>query len=169
MLFGDWESLLRVLAIGLPTYAGLVVLLRVSGNRTLSKMNSFDLVVTIAFGSTLSTILINKNVSLASGLSAIALLVLLQLVITWLSVRFAVVNRLIKSQPVLLIREGQFLHASMKKVRITEDEIRSAIRQQGLGGIEEVAAAVLETDGSVSVIAVHRQGSLNALEDVKSG
>jgi uncharacterized membrane protein YcaP (DUF421 family) len=65
MFFDSWSDLAHVPAVGTLAYVGLIILLRASGNRTLSKMNSFDLVVTVAFGSTLSTILVNKDVSLA--------------------------------------------------------------------------------------------------------
>lgn len=87
-------------------YAGLVVLLRISGNRTLSKMNSFDLVVTVAFGSTLSTILVNKDVSLAEGLTALALLVVLQLIVTWCSVRSRFISKVVETEPTMLLHDG---------------------------------------------------------------
>lgn len=166
MFFDGWGSLFRIALIGTFAYTGTVFLLRISGNRTLSKMNSFDLVVTIAFGSTLSTILIDSRISLAEGLTAIALLVALQFVITWLSVRSRGLSRAVKTQPTLLVRDGEYQRPAMKQVRVTEEEIRSAVRRHGLGGVEQVAAVVLETDGSMSVISIDRKGSLGALQDV---
>jgi uncharacterized membrane protein YcaP (DUF421 family) len=166
MLFDGWTDLIRVLVIGTLAYIGLVVLLRISGNRTLSKMNSFDLVVTIAFGSALASALLDKKIALAEGLVAIALLVLLQFIVTWLSVRFASVNGIVKSRPTMLLRDGQLIHEALKTARVTEDEIFAAVRQHGMGGLEQIAAVVLETDGSLSVIAQKRQGSASALEGV---
>jgi len=163
MFFDGWDSILRVVAVGVLAYAGLVLLLRISGNRTLSKMNSFDLVVTVAFGSTLSTIIVNKNVSLATGLAALALLVLLQYVITWTSVRVRLFNAAVKTQATLLVRDGALLHDAMRRVRITEDEIRSAVRKQGHGSLDPIAAVVLETDGSLAVIATDKAGDRAAL------
>ena len=89
--FSSWTSIARVLLVGVAAYAGLVLLLlllRVSGKRTLTKMNTFDLVVTMALGSTLATVLLTKSVALADRLTAFALLILLQYGLTWLSVRF---------------------------------------------------------------------------------
>lgn len=166
MIFDSWDNLARVLVLGITGYVGLVVLLRISGNRTLSKMNSFDLVVTIAFGSILASILINSSTTLAQGLVAIALLVCLQFCITWLSVRSGRINRLITTRPTLLVENGCFLRQALKSVRVTEDEIRAAIRQNGYGGVEQVAAVVLESDGSLSVIGADRQGSKSALTAV---
>lgn len=167
MFFEDWENIWRVGLIGTLAYAGLVFLLRISGNRTLSKMNSFDLVVTVAFGSTLSTILINRNVTLAEGLAAVALLVILQFVITWLSVRSRRVNGIVKTTPTLLMNDSGFLGDAMRSVRVTEDEIRAAIRQHGIGSVDQVSAVILETDGSLSVISQEKAGNLSALEGVK--
>ena len=75
MFFDNWSDLLRVVVVGTLAYASLVVLLRISGKRTLSKMNAFDLVVTVALGSTLATVLLTKDVALVEGMLAFALLV----------------------------------------------------------------------------------------------
>jgi uncharacterized membrane protein YcaP (DUF421 family) len=74
-------------------YVVLVVFLRLSGLRTLSKLNAFDLVVTVALGSTLATVLLTKDVALADGALAFALLIALQFVVTWSSVRVGWLRR----------------------------------------------------------------------------
>lgn len=78
MVFDSWFGLLRVLVVGTIAYAALVLLLRVSGKRTLAKLNAFDLIVTVALGSTLATVLLSKSVALVEGLAAFALLAGLQ-------------------------------------------------------------------------------------------
>ena len=84
----------------------LLLLLRVSGKRTLTRMNAFDLVVTVALGSTLATVLLTKSVALAEGLTAFVLLIFLQFVLTWLFVRSQAASRLVKSEPTLLVYQG---------------------------------------------------------------
>lgn len=167
MFFDNWDNVMRVVVIGSLAYAGLLVLLRISGNRTLSKMNSFDLVVTIAFGSILSTILMDRNIALAEGLTAIALLVFLQFAVTWLSVRSGLVSNVVKTRPTVLMLDGQFLHDAMKLVRVTENEICAAVRQCGIGGVEQVAVVIMEADGSLSVIKVQSRGSGDAIRGVR--
>ncbi|SDC32666.1 DUF421 domain-containing protein [Belnapia rosea] len=152
MFFDNWMGLLRVVIIGTLAYTALVLLLRVTGKRTLSKMNAFDLVVTVALGSTLATVLLSKDVALAEGVVAFTLLVLLQYAITWLSVRSDRVRSLVKAEPCLLLRDGQFLREAMRRERVTEDEVQAAARAQGIASLDDAAAAVLETDGSLSVI-----------------
>jgi uncharacterized membrane protein YcaP (DUF421 family) len=115
-------------------------------------MNAFDFVVTVALGSTLASVLLSKDVSLAQGVLALALLIGLQLVITWLSVRIRWVRRLVTGEPSLLLYRGEYLDRALKRTRVTRDEIRSAIRNAGLSTIEQAEAVVLETDGSFSVV-----------------
>ncbi len=99
MFFNGWMTLARTGIVGLAAYAPLVVLLRVAGKRSLSKMNAFDFVVTVALGSTLATVLLSKDVALAEGALAFALLLFLQFGITWLAVRSQIVSHLVKSNP----------------------------------------------------------------------
>jgi uncharacterized membrane protein YcaP (DUF421 family) len=158
--------LLRVVVVGVLAYAVLVLLLRVSGKRTLSKMNAFDLVVTVALGSTLATVLLSKSVALAEGLLALALLIFVQFVVTWSSVRSSTVQRLVKDEPMLLFYEGRFLRDAMRAERVTKEEIEAAMRQQGFASLGEVGAAVLETDGSMTVIPGADSGSASTLTNV---
>lgn len=152
MFFEGWAVLLRTAAIGILAYFGLIVFLRVTGKRTLSKMNAFDFIVTVALGSTLATILLSKDVTLVQGALALALLVSLQFVITWSSVRIRWIRQLVTGEPSLLLFHGEFLHESMRRERVTEDEIRSAVRSAGMAAIADVEAVVLETDGSFSIV-----------------
>ncbi len=136
MFFDGWPNLGRVLIVGVLAYLGLIVLLRLSGKRTLAKMNAFDCVVTVALGSTLATVLLSKDVALAKGLAAFATLIALQFIIAWLSVRSQMVSGFVKSEPSLLLYRGRFLHEALRRERVTEGEIRSAVRQGGHGTLE---------------------------------
>ncbi len=156
MIFHSWQDLARLLTIGAAAYVALVFLLRISGKRTLSKMNAFDFVVTVALGSTLATVLLDKSISLVEGISALALLIALQFVITWLSVRLKWVDTLVKSEPTLIASEGQYLTRAMRKQRVTKHEIDSALREHGYQAMSDIACVVLETDGSISVVPKRR-------------
>ena len=166
MFFDNPMALLRTLVVGTLAYVALVALLRLSGKRTLSKWNAFDMVVTVAFGSTLATALLSRDTTLAQGVLAFALLVALQWSLTWLAVRFPAVERWIKAEPTLLLLRGELRHDAMRRARVTEGEIRAAVRAQGLTALEDVEAVVLETDGSVSVLPA-RGSSGSAMRDVQ--
>jgi uncharacterized membrane protein YcaP (DUF421 family) len=152
MFFDGWADLQRVLIVGVCAYVGLVALLRITGKRTLSKMNAFDLVVTVALGSSLATILLSRDVALAEGLTAFVLLIFLQYAVAWASARSALVRTLVKAEPTLLVRNGVLLHATLKRERVAPDEVLAAIRASGHGELHTIAAVVLETDGEFSVI-----------------
>lgn len=159
MFFDSWFGLLRVVVVGILAYGGLVLMLRTSGKRTLSKMNAFDLIVTVALGSTLATVLLSNSVPLAEGLLALALLIALQFAITFLSLRFERVQQFVKAQPRLLVHRGRLLPAALRNERVTREEIWAALRAAGLGGVEDADAVVLETDGTFSVLKTMGSGS----------
>lgn len=164
--FDSWAVLARTLVVGVLAYLILVIWLRISGKRTLSKWNAFDFIVTIALGSTLASILTSKTVALIQGALALGLLVGMQFAITWLSVRLGWVRKLVKGEPTLLLDDGRICHAALRAQRVTESELRAAVRSKGIAALEDVAAVVLETDGTFSVIGRSGGGSCSALEDV---
>lgn len=152
MFFNSWDNIWRTLIVGVLAYAALVLLLRLSGKRTLSKMNAFDLIVTVALGSTLATILLNKKVALAEGFTAFFILIMLQYIVAWSSVRSDGFKRLIKADPKLIFYHGKYLKENIVKERVLEVEILQAARSSGINSMDQVEAVVLETDGSISVI-----------------
>lgn len=166
MFFDQWSDLVRVLVVGTAAYASLVLILRLSGKRTLAKLNAFDLVVSVALGSTLATVLLSGDVSLAEGVGAMALLVVLQLVVAWLSARSRRARQVVKSSPSLLLHRGVLLEERLLAHRVTPGEVRQAARAHGFGGLDLLEAVVLETDGSLSVVASDSAGAGDALEDV---
>jgi uncharacterized membrane protein YcaP (DUF421 family) len=167
LFFDGWENIIRTLVVGICAYAALVTLVRVSGKRTLSKMNAFDLIVTVALGSTLAAILLNVDVALAEGVTALALLIVLQYVIAWLSVRSSIVTKIVKSEPRLLFFRGEFLEEALQAERVIHAEVISAIRASGTAQLSKVEAVILETDGSFTVLQRTDDEEPSALKGVK--
>jgi uncharacterized membrane protein YcaP (DUF421 family) len=151
LFYDDWTGLVRVVVVGTAAYLALILLLRISGKRTLAKLNAFDFVVTVALGSTLATLLLSSTVALAEGIAALALLIGLQYVMAWASTRSRRMERLVKSEPTLVYR-GDYLRGAMRRERITEDELRQAARGQGHPDLSSITAIVLETDGTLSIL-----------------
>jgi len=151
-LFTGWDPIIRILVVGAAAYFALVVVLRASGKRTLSKLNAFDLVVTVAIGSTFSSILTSKDLALAEGVAALALLVGLQYAVTFLSVRIKGIDKLVKSEPSLLLKDGKPLPGALRHQRVTQEELLAAIRTSGGAQLSDAAFVVLESDGSLSAV-----------------
>ena len=158
IFFSNWDSILRTFIISILAYFSLVMMLRISGKRTLSQMKEFDFIVTVALGSTLATVLLNKDVALADGALAMALLIFLQYMLATASVRSKAFSKLISSEPTLVLFKGQFLRDALKKERVTENEIRSVLRENGVISIADVEAVVMESNGKFTVVG---EGSLS--------
>jgi uncharacterized membrane protein YcaP (DUF421 family) len=147
-----WIDYAMVPAVALAAYAWLIFVLRVTGKRTLSKLNAFDFSITVAFGSALATIIIDQNTGILRGCLALAVLALLQYVVTKLSLWSKLFRTVVRSRPTLLVENGRVFPKAMSYERVTRDEIAEAVRNHGYGQLDAVGVVVLETDGSFSVI-----------------
>ena len=119
MWFDTWSDVLRVLLVGVASYAALVVFIRVSGKRALAQLNAFDFVVTVALGSTLATILLSSDVSYVEGAIALALLLALQVIVAFLAARWHRVRRLTTASPTVLLKSGRFDDAALRRTRLS--------------------------------------------------
>ena len=152
IFWSGWEPILRILVVGTLTYMGIVILLRVSGKRTLASMNAFDFIITIAMGSAFGRILTAHKVSIAETFTTFLLLVGLQYVLSYIEVRSSVFSKLITSRPTLLFYNGNFLEKEMLKEKVRKKDLLGAVRKKRFSSMLEVEAIILETDGTFSVI-----------------
>lgn len=150
--WGGWQPIFRILVVGTLTYFGIILILRVSGKRTLASMNAFDFIVTVAMGSAFGRALTATKVSVAEALTAFLLVVVLQYAIAWLEIRSKFFHKLITSQPALLYYNGAFLEKNMRRERISKNDLLGAVRKKKFGDLNEVEVIIMETDGSISVI-----------------
>lgn len=150
-----WSSepskIINMLIIAAIFYVIMVVFLRISGKRSLAKMNMFDFVVTVALGSILANIAL-AGTPLLDGILVIALLLGLQFAISWLSVRYDAIDRILKPEPTLLFYDGEYIEKALKSERVSRRELDEQIRGNGFTGKGEVFAIVLETTGELTVI-----------------
>lgn len=167
MWFDSLSDLVRVLSVGTAAYLSLIVVLRVSGKRTLSQLNAFDFVVTVSLGSTLATALLSSDTSLSEGVLALALLAALQFLMAWVSAHWPWARQVFTSRPALLLVDGHLQCEALRRNRLSESEVRQAVRQQGIGDLSQVRAVVLETNGTLSVIPTSQYGSGSAMDEVK--
>ncbi len=166
MWFDSWSVVLRTVLVGAAAYGTLVFVLRLSGKRSLSQLNAYDFVVTVALGSTLATILLSRDVAWAEGATALALLAALQFLVAWTTSRWHTLRKVVTSSPRVLLRDGTMDGDMLLSVRLTEAEVRQAVRSTGAGDLSDIAAVVLETNGKLSVISRSRFGNGSALVDL---
>lgn len=158
MFFQGAAGLVRILLVAPLAYALLVLFLRVGGKRTLSKLNAFDLVVTVALGSTLASVITSKQLPLAEGALSLLLLIVLQVAVSWSARRIPAIAAVVRSEPRLVFHRGHYLERALRDERLRPDELLHAMRSQGFSSVSKVEAVVLETDGTLSVVSSSPEG-----------
>ena len=163
--FNGWAPVLRTVVLGIIAYVGLVTAVRFAGKRTLAQLDEFDLVVLVAVGNIMASLIVMKEVSLVQGAAGVTVLLMLQVGVTFVVTRAPRLETVLKTQPTLLVFRGRLLTDALRESRVTENEVRQAIRAAGIADMEHAQAVVLETNGSFSVIAADGK-SWSALRDV---
>jgi len=135
----------------LVVYVALLVALRIFGKREVGQFTIFDLVFVLLVANALQPAMTGPDYSLTGGLVLIVALVGANLIVGQLD-RMPFFHRLFTPTPSVIIKDGAYDRSAMDREGITEDEIEMAIREHGLEGSKDVKLAVLEADGSISVV-----------------
>lgn len=143
------EKIIRPVAV----YVFLVLILRVGGRRELAQMNAFDLVVLLTLSNAVQNAIIGDDNSLLGGFVGAATLVLVNLVMIRFLYRHPKLERQLEGGPVSLVKDGRVLRQNLERELITEDELLAAIRRQGVDRVEACTEVILETSGTISVLA----------------
>ncbi|MBO6782490.1 MAG: DUF421 domain-containing protein [Alphaproteobacteria bacterium] len=151
-ILADARSLLLVGLSVLGMFAVLVLLTRLSGVRSFSKMSAFDFAITVAVGSVLASVVVTEQPSLMRGGAALVALFVVQIGVATLRVRFRPVCRLVDNHPRLIMVGGEMLGDQMRKAKITEADLRAKLREANVLDIGQIEAVVAETTGDVSVL-----------------
>jgi uncharacterized membrane protein YcaP (DUF421 family) len=138
-------------------YLFLIGALRLVGRRQLGQLTVIDLVVVLALGSAVETAMIHGNTSLPAGLVSAGTLLVLNAVLTWVFRRSPRLRHLVNGGPVLLVHDGCVVEEHVRRVSLTDADLMEALRSRGFDDLKQVQAAVLETDGSITVVPVNRQ------------
>jgi uncharacterized membrane protein YcaP (DUF421 family) len=133
-------------------YLFLVVAIRISGKREVGQLSVLELIVILVISDAVQNSMVGDNTSLWGGMIAVATLLTLDFLLRTVLVRSPRVRKAIEGEPRLIIRDGQLLEKAVSEEGLATDEIEAAIRAHGLERIEDAALAVLETNGSISVI-----------------
>lgn len=148
----SYSAILTVLLTAMGIFIALIVFTRVAGLRSFSKMSSFDFAVTIAIGTLAASTIISPQLSYLRGVSAIAILYLLQIIINYFRNRSAFFSRWIDNDPLLLMKGSQILDENLKKARVSRKELRYKLREANVTQLSQIKAVVLESTGDVTVL-----------------
>ncbi len=151
-IFSSFDVLLPTIVSAVLVYTLVILYTRLFGLRSFSKMSSFDFAMTIAVGTLLSSTIINKSPSVVQGGVALLSLYGLQLLVAVLRQKISWFSDVIDNQPLLLMDGPKILHDNLRKAQLSEDDLRSKLREANVLNYNQVKAVVFETTGDVSVL-----------------
>lgn len=147
------DAALRGLILTVVGLLWVVAIVRVVGLRAFSKMTAFDFIVTLATGSLLATAASSSSwTSYLQAITAIVVLLAAQFVLAWMRKRSEAVERSMENEPLLLMREGEFIDEAMRLSRVSRSDVIAKLREANALRMSQVRAVVLETTGDISVL-----------------
>lgn len=152
LLWTGWAPIIHTLVLGSAGYVALVLLLRVTGARTMAKMTPLDFVVAVTLGSAFGRTVTAVDVPLAQAVVALALLIALQWLLATGRAQWGWFRRAVDPPPVLLWYNNELIMPNLRKHQLTETDVHTAARESGHGSMDGLRAVIMQQDGSLGVI-----------------
>lgn len=138
---------------GIVIYVFLMVVLRISGKRSLSSMNTFDFVLVLILSETVQQAMIDNDNSMTNAALLVTTLIGIDILLSYLKRRFPHLGKALDSTPVVIIKEGELLKDRMRGERVDEEDILSSAREhEGISRLDEIDYAVVEQNGSITIM-----------------
>src|SRR5438105_1349025 len=137
---------------GIVIFVFLYVLMRVIGRRELSSLEPFDLILLVVLGDAVQQGLTQDDYSLTGAILAIGTIAMLQLGVSYTNFRFPKVRGILDGEPIVVVQDGKPIEKNLNRERVTMDDLASAMRLQQIASLEDVAWAVMETNGAISFV-----------------
>lgn len=148
----DWQQVLGISLSAIGFYIGLMLFTRLMGLRSFSKLSSHDFAMTVGIGSILASTIISDKPSLLQGLFAVAVLFLIQGIISVLRRKVKPLKALIDNQAIILMAHGEYLWDNLKEANLSTSDVQEVLRKNGIKSKTEIFAVIMETTGDMSVI-----------------
>src|SRR3954453_4365272 len=128
------------------------VLTRLLGRRELNSLEPFDLILLVVVGDLVQQGVTQNDESLTGALLAISTIGLLTVLLSYLAFRFKRLRPVLNGEPIVLVEDGQIIEPNLRRQRLTQEEIGAEARLEGVGSLEDVRWAILETNGRISFV-----------------
>lgn len=165
-LWNGIQPIIRIIIVGFTAYIAIVLILKISGKRTLASMSGFDFVIAVTIGAVFGRTLTTKDLSISEAVTAFVLLAVLQFIFAYFDGKSDVFKRIFNTKPTLLYYNGEFIQKNLHKERLDESKVIGAARKKGFGSMDDVAAVILEIDATLSVIGKSREGESSTFKDL---
>jgi uncharacterized membrane protein YcaP (DUF421 family) len=149
-LLTDENNIWQIALNAFVVYLAVMIIVRINGLRTFSKMSSHDFAITVAIGSIIASSVVSSSIPALNGVLAIAFLILYQAI--WSFIRQYFDNTLLENAPLLLMDGEKILHENLKSARVTEGDLMSKLREANCLNLQQVKAVILEPTGDISVL-----------------
>jgi len=150
-----WNFTATMLEIMLRTavvYFVILIGIRLAGKREVGQMTPFDLALLLLISNAVQNAMTGPDTSVTGGIVAAVTLLVLNAIVTQVVFRNRKVRKMVEGSPTLLVRHGKILEDQLAKERVTVDSLTQALREHGVSSVQDVSVAVLEIDGSISVL-----------------
>ncbi len=143
-----WVFVLRAIVV----YAVLMVLIRLSGKRTMGQFTPFDMLLIVLLGNAVQNSLLGKDTSLGGGLLLAVTLVAINWCVAYVTARSRRIEKIVEGVPVVLARDGELFRSVLRRELISEQDFNEVLRQNGELELSDVRVALLETNGKISIV-----------------
>lgn len=145
-------DIVEILARALVCVVAVVVLTRLNGLRSFSKMSSFDFAITVACGSVIASSVISPDENLMYGIAALTSLFIVQWAIALLRECWPVARQVVDNRPIMIMKDGEILHENLRTARMTTSDLYGKLREANAFDLSRVRAVIFEPTGDVSVL-----------------
>jgi len=143
-----WDIVIRTAVVYLVVLVGL----RLAGKREVGQLTVIDLVVLLLISNAVQNAMLGPDTSLLGGIIAVVVLLTMSVILGQLRLRSQRLRRLVQGSPTLLVLHGETLPEHMRREGLDDDTLQAALREHGIADVKDVEMAVLEIDGSISVV-----------------
>jgi len=137
---------------GVVVFVFLFLLMRIMGKRELSSLEPFDLILLIILGDAVQQGLTQDDYSLTGAMLAVGTIGVLQIVTSYANFKFPRLRTFLDGEPIVVVQDGKPVEKNLNRERLTMDDLAVAARREGIGKLDDVAWAVIESSGTISFI-----------------
>ncbi len=148
----DIVPILEIVGRSIAVYVTIILGIKIFGKKELSQLSVIDLVFILLISNSVQNAMVGPNTTLIGGITAAGALFIVNYILKQFLFREKKVSQWIQGSPVILIHEGKIVEDHLKQERITHDELDAAIREHGVSSVAEVNLAILEVDGTISIL-----------------
>jgi len=146
------NNYVRIIGSTLAVYLFIVIAIRLFGKKELAQLSVVDLVFILLISNSVQNAMVGPDSTLSGGLVAATSLFVVNYVLKYLQYRFPRFGKVVQGDAIMLIYQGKIIDSHMKKAKISVDELMEAVREHGVATVKEVDLAIMEVDGSISVL-----------------